>query len=99
MVLLPFFDIPSGFQLEKITEEYPFQGPVFFALTHYWYLYIRALPRSYLPKGMCRIRNYHIRKVNDLCFMVRVNNCFFTMMKQKIAIHVSLKWKIDALNF
>ena len=30
MVLLPFFDIPSGFQLGKITEECPFQGPVFF---------------------------------------------------------------------
>ena len=32
MVLLPFFDIPSGFQLGKITEECPFQGPVFFEL-------------------------------------------------------------------
>ena len=32
MVLLPFFDIPSGFQLAKITEECPFQGPVFFGL-------------------------------------------------------------------
>ena len=30
MVLLPFFDILSGFQLGKITEECPFQGPVFF---------------------------------------------------------------------
>ena len=34
MVLLPFFDTPSGFQLGKITEECPFQGPVFFGLVH-----------------------------------------------------------------
>ena len=38
MILLPFFDIPSGFRLGKITEECPFQGPVFFGLTPvvYW---------------------------------------------------------------
>ena len=34
MVLVPFFDIPSGFWLEKITLECPFQGPVFFGLLH-----------------------------------------------------------------
>ena len=34
MVLLPFFDIPSGFQLGKITEECPFQGPVFFGFSN-----------------------------------------------------------------
>ena len=28
-----FFDIPFGFRLGKITEECPFQGPVFFGLT------------------------------------------------------------------
>ena len=32
MILLPNFDIPSGFQLEKILQEFPFQGPVFFDL-------------------------------------------------------------------
>ena len=32
MILVPFFDIPSGLRLGKVTEECPFQGPVFFAL-------------------------------------------------------------------
>ena len=32
MILVPSFDIPSGFRLGKITEECPFQGPVFFGL-------------------------------------------------------------------
>ena len=32
MILVPSFDIPSGFRLGKITEECPFQGPVFFVL-------------------------------------------------------------------
>ena len=32
MILVPSFDILSGFRLEKITEECPFQGPVFFGL-------------------------------------------------------------------
>ena len=32
MILVPSFDIPSGFKLGKITEECPFQGPVFFGL-------------------------------------------------------------------
>ena len=32
MILVPSFDIPSGFRLGKITEECPFQGPVFFEL-------------------------------------------------------------------
>ena len=32
MILLPNFDIPSGFQLGKIPQEFPFQGPVFFGL-------------------------------------------------------------------
>ena len=30
MILVPSFDIPSSFRLGKITEECPFQGPVFF---------------------------------------------------------------------
>ena len=30
MILLPHFDIPSGLQLGKIPQEFPFQGPVFF---------------------------------------------------------------------
>ena len=34
MILVPSFDIPSGFRLGKITEECPFQGPVFFDLLH-----------------------------------------------------------------
>ena len=32
ILLLPFFQIPSGFQFEKISKECPFQGPVFFDL-------------------------------------------------------------------
>ena len=32
MILLPHFDILSGFQLGKIPQEFPFQGPVFFGL-------------------------------------------------------------------
>ena len=32
MILLPHFDIPSGSQLRKIPQEFPFQGPVFFGL-------------------------------------------------------------------
>ena len=31
IILSSHFDIPSGFQLEKIRQEFPFQGPVFFA--------------------------------------------------------------------
>ena len=31
MMLLPHFDIPCGFQLGKIPQEFPFQGQVFFA--------------------------------------------------------------------
>ena len=34
MILVPSFDIPSGFRLGKITEECPFQGPVFFDLPY-----------------------------------------------------------------
>ena len=33
MILLPHFDNPPGFQLGKIPQEFPFQDPVFFALT------------------------------------------------------------------
>ena len=32
MILLPHFDIPSGFRLGKIPQKFPFQGPVFFGL-------------------------------------------------------------------
>jgi len=32
MILLPHFDIPSGFGLGKISQEFLFQGPVFFGL-------------------------------------------------------------------
>ena len=34
MLLLRHFDIPSGFQLGKLPHEFPFQGPVFFALIY-----------------------------------------------------------------
>ena len=34
MILVPSFDIPSGFRLGKITEECPFQGPVFFGVSN-----------------------------------------------------------------
>ena len=34
MILLTHFDIPYGFRLGKISYEVPFQGPVFFALSH-----------------------------------------------------------------
>ncbi len=33
MMLSSNFDIPSGFQLGKIPQEFPFQGPVFFGLS------------------------------------------------------------------
>ena len=36
MILVSSFDIPSGFRLEKITEECPFQGPVFFGLVNFF---------------------------------------------------------------
>ena len=52
MVLLPFFDIPSGFQLGKITEECPFQGPVFFDLVYKevyltWMKIVETIPAMY----------------------------------------------------
>ena len=49
MILVPSFDIPSGFRLGKITEECPFQGPVFFGLSVLSHSTIFFIPLSVCP--------------------------------------------------
>ena len=43
MILLPHFDIPYGFRLGKIPQEFPFQGPVFFDLR-----YVQIIKASFM---------------------------------------------------
>ena len=45
MLLLPHFDILYGFQLGKIPQQFPFQGPVFFELELPTYHEIKTLKK------------------------------------------------------
>ena len=58
MILVPSFDIPSGFRLGKITEECPFQGPVFFGQAELFQF-----------QKMVIITFVHLEKINIFCFM------------------------------
>ena len=56
MILLPHFDIPSGFWLGKFPQEFPFYGPVFFESVYkISYIYVLIILLTSYVRSMAQL--------------------------------------------